>query len=346
MIGPRGIEIGVAFWALIVTCLLGIPVPSRPQGRDQSKDLFAAVRSGDIEGVKALCRAGVPVGAQDQDGMTPLHYAAFAGRTAIVQVLVASGADVNSRDAIGLTPLHAAAYDGRADVAAFLINHGARLEAVDSGGMTPLHCAAAGGHLEVINLLLSKGASCAALDSKGRIPQVLAASQGHPAAARVLQEAAAQARIPSSAARKYTDDDMTRLRQTDSLLIPEGLLPAQCYVPRRDATAEQIQQYEQQIQDMRRQKRDLESQLPRLERTCREAQANQPQMTVTGATIDTSADSTMPGSYSRQDEWRRQRSYAAACTEYENARRTLEYYEEVEASYRGYLRAAIGGGSR
>ncbi len=346
MIGPREMGIGVACWAFIVTCLLGVPVPNRPQGPNKSKDLFAAVRSGDIEGVKALCRTGAPVGARDQDGMTPLHYAAFAGRTAIAQVLVACGANVNARDAIGLTPLHAAAYDGRADVAALLLAHGATLEATNSGGMTPLHCAAAGGHLEVIKLLLSKGASCTAIDSEGQSPQALAASQGHAAAARILQESAEQARVPTSAARKYTDDDMTRLRQTDSLLIPEGLLPAQCYVPRRDATAEQIQQYEQQIQDMRRRKRDLEAQLPRLARKCQEAQANQPQMTATGATIDSSGDSSMPGSYSRQDEWRRQRTYAAACTEYENAQRALAYYEEVEASFRAYLRAAIGGASR
>ena len=69
-----------------------------------------AVKSGNLNQVKALLNQGVPVNSRDEHGATPLHWAAWMGRLSVVQELLKRGAHVNPRTRSGMTPLHIASH--------------------------------------------------------------------------------------------------------------------------------------------------------------------------------------------------------------------------------------------
>ena len=69
-----------------------------------------AVKSGNLNQVKALLNQGVPVNSRDEHGATPLHWAAWMGRSSVVQELLKRGAHVNPRTRSGMTPLHIASH--------------------------------------------------------------------------------------------------------------------------------------------------------------------------------------------------------------------------------------------
>ncbi len=84
-----------------LVCLAGLAVAA------SNDDLHRAVRSGDIESVRALLKQGVSVNAIDSLGGTPLHDAVWAGDKATVKLLIEAGADVNARHSqAGSMPLH------------------------------------------------------------------------------------------------------------------------------------------------------------------------------------------------------------------------------------------------
>ncbi|HKY03397.1 MAG TPA: ankyrin repeat domain-containing protein, partial [Blastocatellia bacterium] len=63
---------------LIVLLVLSLALAARGQDKtaaDQSEQLFAAARKGDIEAVKALLAKGVDVNAKTRYGVTALFYA-------------------------------------------------------------------------------------------------------------------------------------------------------------------------------------------------------------------------------------------------------------------------------
>ena len=69
-------------------------------------DLFAAVRSGSVDDIRAILKESPDsANARDADGATPLHYAAERGDREMVVALLAAGADINARDGrFGATP--------------------------------------------------------------------------------------------------------------------------------------------------------------------------------------------------------------------------------------------------
>ena len=69
-----------------------------------------AVKSGNLNQVKALLNQGVHVNSRDEHGATPLHWAAWMGRLNIIQELLKRGAHVNPRTRSGMTPLHIASH--------------------------------------------------------------------------------------------------------------------------------------------------------------------------------------------------------------------------------------------
>jgi len=90
--------------------------------------LHRAAGSGDVELIKALLEAGLPINAFDDDlSRTPLHYAASEGHIAAVRYLIDSGADVNAHEEekIGETPLGLVAESCSFEMAQTLIDSGA-----------------------------------------------------------------------------------------------------------------------------------------------------------------------------------------------------------------------------
>src|SRR5436190_1020707 len=86
--------------------------------------IFAAIKEGDLEMVKALLKANPDlVFKRDHADMTPLHFAADEGHKNVAELLLYNKADVNTRNHDGKTPLQLA---GRNDVAELLRRLGDR----------------------------------------------------------------------------------------------------------------------------------------------------------------------------------------------------------------------------
>ena len=111
--------------------------------------LHAAVKRGDVDGIKALLAGdrGLANMRSDTDarGTDPLHVAAEHGQAAAAQLLIDHGADVSlpdmENDAI---PLCWAAFFGRPAVVTVLLGAGSAQGQRNKHGLTPLGCAIGG----------------------------------------------------------------------------------------------------------------------------------------------------------------------------------------------------------
>ena len=178
------------------------------------KDLFEAVRAGDIARVKELVAADPTlaifaasimgdteqldelltanrslVGPLSSDGWTPLHLAAFFGKTDAARLLLNKGAIVNARSTNQMhnMPLHAAAAGRHTEVAKLLIDHGAPVDARQHGGWSPLHAAAQNGDLELAKILVAAGADVNARAENNQMPLDLALTKGQQAMVDYLE---------------------------------------------------------------------------------------------------------------------------------------------------------------
>ena len=169
-------------------------------------DLFAAIKAGESDRVKAMVSADPAlVDARTDTGDSAILTAVYHRRKEIVDLLVARGAmltlfeacaagevdrverllasnpvvNVFSHD--GWTPLHLAAFFGHARIAELLLAHGAeaRVLSRNANGNTPLHAALAGNHQMVAGLLIGSGAEVNAADAEGWRPIHLAAASGN-----------------------------------------------------------------------------------------------------------------------------------------------------------------------
>ncbi len=147
-----------------------IPPDKRAKGRgkaaggaDETDDAAAAFGFG----------RGRPA-PKDGGGLTPLVYAVRSDDLDSVKALLAAGADVNQVTSYGWSPLLVATQNRYYKLGAYLLEHGADVNLANKGGWTPLYLATdnrniEGGdypvrkgdmdHLDFIKLLLDKGAN-------------------------------------------------------------------------------------------------------------------------------------------------------------------------------------------
>jgi len=158
---------------------------------------------GDIDGCKALIKAGVDPRAGDVDGRTGLHIACNKGYLNIVQMFVTDhSVSPNVKDNAGNTPLKEATREGFADVIGFLkqsnaymvhtkkeqarfldaahegdsrtvealLQAGADANTADYDQRTALHLAAASGNMQTVQIVLQFGGRADALDRFGQTP--------------------------------------------------------------------------------------------------------------------------------------------------------------------------------
>jgi ankyrin repeat protein len=178
------------------------------------KELFEAVRAGDLARVQALVNADPTlaifaaailgdtkrledlltgnrslVTAVSTDGWTPLHLAAFFGKGDAVRLLLNKGAVVTTRSTNQMTntPLHAAAAGKHADIVKLLLDHGANANARQHGGWTPLHSAAQNGDLECARVLIAAGADASVRADNNQQPMDLALTGGRQAMVEFLE---------------------------------------------------------------------------------------------------------------------------------------------------------------
>jgi cytohesin len=111
--------------------------------------LHKAIKSGDVEAVRALLARGEDVSAREHvTHLTPLHRAAALGHADIAQLLIEAGAEVDGRSKNGRTPLHEAASTGRAELVPLLLEAGADVNATNHRGETPLDVARIAGWVD------------------------------------------------------------------------------------------------------------------------------------------------------------------------------------------------------
>jgi uncharacterized protein len=178
------------------------------------KELFEAVRAGDLSKVQALVDANPSlaifaasilgqadrlekmiegdrslVSAVSEDGWTPLHLAAFFGKEEAARLLLNKGAQIGARSTNSMrnTALHAAAAGKHAALVKLLLERGAKADSRQHGGWTPLHAAAQSGDVEMARTLVEGGADVSARAENQQRPIDLALTGGHQAMVEFLE---------------------------------------------------------------------------------------------------------------------------------------------------------------
>lgn len=152
---------------LLAAALLGA-MPHPALAADDYLNVIKAVKSGDLEGLRAQVVRGEDMNHQDDLGKTALVYAALAGDGATIKLLLQGGARPSIRDLDGRVALHWAVQRDNPDAVAALLDGGAVIDVMDPHGTTPLMMAAANGNLAVLRVLIAHHANLATRDYTGR----------------------------------------------------------------------------------------------------------------------------------------------------------------------------------
>jgi hypothetical protein len=133
--------------------------PNAWVSRGREPMLAAAARSGQVETVKTLLKAGARPKDHGAVGTTALIAAGQsrdkAGAREIGKLLLARGADANAQDHYRQTPLIAAARSGNAELVDALLAAGANPRHLDENDYGPLEYAAQAGDLATVKRLLA-----------------------------------------------------------------------------------------------------------------------------------------------------------------------------------------------
>ena len=170
------------------------------RARAIDKALYEAARSGDIDDVDDLLRAGANLDAAIRGDGSPLMGAVRSGSIALVQHLLERGADVNLAVTGDGTALIVAADDGQTRIVELLLDRGASIDTIVPGDETALIQASGEGHLETVKLLVGRGANVnlgmwvesSARDREWRSPLSMARMRGRTAVVEFLTAAGAR----------------------------------------------------------------------------------------------------------------------------------------------------------
>jgi outer membrane protein assembly factor BamB len=134
---------------MIFLCILCSSLHGQ-EGQDPTA-LFDAARAGDVEEVRRLLDAGIPVDAKSDYDATALMFACAKGHAEVIRLLLAEGADPNSKDRFySAGPMAWAAMKQHTDVVMLLVDSGAK----DTG--TALRLAVQAEDVERTKMLLDK----------------------------------------------------------------------------------------------------------------------------------------------------------------------------------------------
>lgn len=161
-----------------VNALLKAGVSVTPKSKTAPRPLDVAIDAGRLDATKALLQAGASPNPRENDTHGPLHRAAGFGQLEICQALVARGAKPGAKGATGLTPLTAALRAQRGEVVLWLVAKGAKLDAIVESRTASLYYAAAAGQLGVVKYLHELKTP---VDEpvRGATPLFAAAREGH-----------------------------------------------------------------------------------------------------------------------------------------------------------------------
>jgi len=154
--------------------------------------LVQAVKTGNVQTVRAMVKAKADANSAEPDGTTALHWAVQNDNVEMVDLLIRSGAKVAAANRYGVTPLAVACTAGNAAIVERLLAAGADPNGTLGDGETPLMTAARTGSAETIKALIARGANVKARERrKGQTALMWAAAENNVAAIRALIEAGA-----------------------------------------------------------------------------------------------------------------------------------------------------------
>jgi uncharacterized protein len=187
-----------AFRRAIVAIVAALHVSSVAAAADPR--LIQAVKSKDVEAVRALLKQRVDVNAAQGDGATPLHWAVHRDDLTTADLLIRAGARANVANDLGTTPLHLACTNRSAAMVDRLLAAGASASATLLSGETVLMTCARAGDANAVKALLAHGADVNAREHEHQQSALMwAVAQRHPEVVRLLVEARADIRARSLA---------------------------------------------------------------------------------------------------------------------------------------------------
>ena len=158
--------------------------------------LCLASRSGHVEVMKILIKAGADLEAVGEAGMRPIHFAANAFREAAIVTLIEAGADLNAKDNAGNTPLMWSAARGVLACSKLILEGGGDHKIVNNSGSSVIHRSAANGHVMMTKYwVVTKGIDVNTKDNNGNTPLHLGCMSNTPAVVEILMELGADASI-------------------------------------------------------------------------------------------------------------------------------------------------------
>jgi ankyrin repeat protein len=169
-----------------------------PQAGASEGGLIDAVRSRDVQSVRALLEQRADVNAPQGDGATALHWAAHVDDLVIADLLIRAGARPGAANDVGATPLHLACTNRSAPMVERLLAAGANANAKLLNGETVLMTCSRAGAASAVKALLTHGADVNAKESAhDQTPLMWAVAQSHPEVVQLLLESGADMRARS-----------------------------------------------------------------------------------------------------------------------------------------------------
>ena len=183
--------------------------------------LDAAVREGDVAGVRQLLSAGVSPDAMIAHGNRPLQVAVAGGQVEVAKVLLDAGANPVAGDNGGNTPLMTAANKGNVPLVDLMLAKSPPLDAQNDHGKTALIFASEQQSTAIVRRLVAAGASTSLVDYKGRGPAAYA--QNNPAVLDALRGGSGQVTTPPPAVRQRMDAQTTAPAETRPSMMPSTM---------------------------------------------------------------------------------------------------------------------------
>ncbi len=151
--------------------------------------LIEAVKTSNLESVRALLKARVDVNAPQPDGATALHWAAHRDDLTTADVLIRAGARANTPNDLGVTPLYLACTNRSAGMVEKLLKAGANPNATLLRGQTVLMECARTGDVRAVTALLVAGAQVNDKEAiNDQTALMWAVAQQHPRVVQALIE--------------------------------------------------------------------------------------------------------------------------------------------------------------
>jgi ankyrin repeat protein len=123
---------------------------------DAIMQLHHATQVGNVQEIKALLLAGIPVDSKESTGWTPLMEAACRGHEEVCKLLIEYNAQVHEKTRNGLTPLMLAAAHGHQNTCQLLIQMNAKIDMKDNDNLTPFMWAFKWKHIDACHLLIDE----------------------------------------------------------------------------------------------------------------------------------------------------------------------------------------------